>query len=267
MTPRTPARSFDAWAGDYDRYRPTYPDELFGLIGERLELPDGPEVADLGAGTGRASLAMARLGWRVTAVEPGIAMLEQLRAAAGREGLRIETREASAEATGLPAASVDVATAGQAFHWFDAPRAIAEMRRIVRPRGGVALFWNVRDPDRSAFVAAYHRLLEAYPAGDDAARYLRAGVASGRDATRRAVAAVEGFDGLELVELQHAVEMSADDFVGMAFTASYVRLMPADRQARFRTELTGLLERHGLSDGRFSLPYHIDCWITRRSDQ
>ena len=153
MTPTVErGRSFDAWAGEYDRYRPTYPDELFAFITRELELPEMPRVADLGAGTGRASIAMASLGWGVTAVEPGGPMLDVLRARAADEVLPIEPVRATAEATGLPAASFDLATAAQAFHWFDKPAALAEMARIVRPGGGVALFWNVRDENRSPFV-------------------------------------------------------------------------------------------------------------------
>jgi len=72
------ARGFDAWAGEYDRFRPGYPDELFDTIRERLGLSERPHVVDLGAGTGRASLAMAELGWRVTAIEPGHGMLDLL---------------------------------------------------------------------------------------------------------------------------------------------------------------------------------------------
>lgn len=69
MTAAVPrGRSFDAWADEYDRYRPTYPDALFALIARELRLPAEPRVADLGAGTGRASIAMAARGWRVTAV-------------------------------------------------------------------------------------------------------------------------------------------------------------------------------------------------------
>ena len=83
------ARGFDAWAGDYDRYRPTYPDELFEAIAQRLPIPRQPHVVDLGAGTGRASLAMAELGWRVTAVEPGRPMLDVLRGRAANQGLLV----------------------------------------------------------------------------------------------------------------------------------------------------------------------------------
>src|SRR5215212_6850036 len=110
------ARGFDAWAGEYDRYRPGYPQELFDAIAQRLPLPRHPLVVDLGAGTGRASLAMAAIGWRVTAVEPGKPMLDMLRARAADEGLLISTLQASAEQTGLDAASVDLVTAAQSFH-------------------------------------------------------------------------------------------------------------------------------------------------------
>ena len=105
------ARSFDAWAGDYDRFRPGYPEELFATIASRLELSDRPLVVDLGAGTGRAALAMAEMGWRVTAVEPGKPMLDVLRGAATNAGLLISTVQASAETTGLDPASADLVTA------------------------------------------------------------------------------------------------------------------------------------------------------------
>ena len=59
--------------------------------------------------------------------------------------------------------------------------------------------------------------------------------------------------------------MTPDDFVGMAFTASYVRALPADEQERFRTELNALLTRHGHVQGeRLTVPYRIDLWTARR---
>jgi SAM-dependent methyltransferase len=261
------ARSFDAWAPDYDRYRPSYPTELFKLIASKLQLPRPPLVVDLGAGTGRATLAMAELGWRVTAVEPGGPMLDILRTRATDTGLLVATVQAHAEETGLDPASVDLATVAQAFHWFDKARAVDEMARIVRPGGGVALFWNVRDESRSEFVAAYHALLEAEFGDADSGRYLQAGRATGRDATRKAFDGMASFERLELSELSHDLTMSADEFVGMAFTASYVRSLDADDQARFRDRIVDLLTQHGMTAGTFSVPYRIDLWTARRSDR
>jgi SAM-dependent methyltransferase len=261
------ARSFDAWAPDYDRYRPGYPGELFSRIVSNLALPVRPLVADLGAGTGRATLAMVELGWRVTAIEPGGAMLDILRARATDAGLVVATVQASAEATGLDPASVDLVTAAQAFHWFDKPRAVKEMARIVRPGGGVALFWNVRDEDRSPFIADYHALLAARFGDADTGRYLQAGRATGRDATRDAFASVTSFEHLELTELTHDIAMSADDFIGMAFTASYVRSLDTESQTAFGHQLSDLLARHRMTSGEFRIPYRIDLWTTRRSDR
>jgi SAM-dependent methyltransferase len=259
------ARSFDAWAGEYDRYRPGYPDVLFNEIWHRLELPVTPLVVDLGAGTGRASLAMAALGWRVTAVEPGKPMLDVLRAQAANQGLVLATVQATAEQTGLSPHSADLATAAQAFHWFDQAAAVSEMARIVKPGGGVALFWNVRDPDRSSFVADYHALLQRLFGEADTGQYLQAGRSVGKERTREAFEASEDFDPAELSELHHEAELTPEDFVGMAFTASYVRSLHSDEQGRFRDEVQALLARHGYGAGTpFTLPYRIDLWTARR---
>lgn len=258
-------RSFDAWAEEYDRYRPAYPDALFDLIARELDLPKRPQAADLGAGTGRASLAMAALGWRVTAVEPGAPMLEQLVARATSLGVVVDTRQATAEQTGLPSASADVATAAQAFHWFDKPAALAEMARIIRFSGGIALFWNVRDEQRSPFVAEYHRILERY-GGVAEGKYLQAGRASGRSGTREALEAAAGFEAPQLHELRHELPASASTFIGMAFTASYIRALDPAAQERFRAEALDLLAKHGHDgDEPFTVPYRIDLWIARRS--
>jgi SAM-dependent methyltransferase len=259
------ARSFDGWAGDYDRYRPGYPDELFWTIQRHLELPRRPLVVDLGAGTGHASLAMVALGWRVTAVEPGKPMLDVLRARATNEGLLISTVQATAEATGLDPASADLVTAAQAFHWFDQIAAVTEMARILKPGGGVALFWNVRDAERSPFVADYHALLQKTFGEADTGQYLQAGRPMGRERTRQAFEQGVGFGHLELVEVRHEMPMTPEEFVSMAFTASYVRSLPADQQDRFRMQVGALLGRHGHADARpFPIPYRIDLWIARR---
>jgi SAM-dependent methyltransferase len=261
----TRARGFDAWAGDYDRFRPGYPEELFETIEAKLTLPRQPHVVDLGAGTGLASLAMAGFGWRVTAVEPGRPMLELLRANATNQGLVVSTVQASAEATGLDPASADLVTAAQAFHWFDKASAMTEIARITRPGGGVALFWNVRDAERSPFLADYEDLLRRYMGTTDSGRYEW----EGPEATRHALAGSAAFGEPALVQLHQEVAMTDEQFIGMAFTASYVRVdHTPEEQDRFRIALAGLLGRHGLNDGRpFAVPYRIDLWIATRNDR
>lgn len=259
--PSVRARSFDAWAVDYDRYRPGYPDALFDEISARLSLPDRPAVVDLGAGTGIASAAMARRGWRVTAVEPGGPMLAALQARVERERLEVTPVQATAEQTGLPDASADLATAGQAFHWFDHLAAVHEMARVVRPGGGIALFWNMRDDTRSAFLAEYGRLLVAHEVKED----LRG---PGRHPdTRRWIAQAGGFDPSEFFQVAHVQRMTPDEFIGLVFTASYVRTRPEQVQAALRADVAALLERHAPGGGPIDVPYLVDCEIARRTGE
>jgi ubiquinone/menaquinone biosynthesis C-methylase UbiE len=70
--------------------------------------------------------------------------------------------DANAEATTLPAHSVDFVTAAQAFHWFDRIKAKREFARILKPRGWVVLIWNERRLDSTTFLRAYEDLLLRY---------------------------------------------------------------------------------------------------------
>lgn len=136
--PIAQARSFGQAADLYDAARPVYPAEaLAWLVG------DAPaDVVDVGAGTGLLTRGLIALGHRVTAVDPDPQMLAAL--TARTPGL-VAAIEGSAEALPLPDASADVITAGQAFHWFDRPKALPELRRVLRPGGVLAPIWNLRD--------------------------------------------------------------------------------------------------------------------------
>lgn len=139
------ARSFETVAAEYERYRPDYPEEALRWAAEQLGLAAGARVLDIGAGTGKLTRGLVALGFELVAVEPGSAMLEQLRSAVPEA----EAHESPAESIPLPDESVDAAFAGQAFHWFDRARAVPELHRVISSGGGLALLWNwwdERDP-------------------------------------------------------------------------------------------------------------------------
>ena len=140
------SRSFDGAAVEYERHRPDYPEHALRWAAERLGLGPGARVLDVGAGTGKLTRGLFALGFDVVAVEPGPPMLAQLRVVLPN----VDALDGPAEAIPLEDASVDAAMAGQAYHWFDPERAVPELHRVVRPAGGVALFWNWSGPARSA---------------------------------------------------------------------------------------------------------------------
>jgi len=154
-----PKERFSDRVDDYVRYRPDYPRPFLELLETECGLGRGRDVADVGSGTGMLTRLLLESGAQVIAVEPNSAMRAAAERSLGREP-RFRSVDGSAEATGLPDASVDLITAGQAFHWFDTVQARLEFSRVLRPRGWVALAWNQRKD--SAFNRDYLSMLEQY---------------------------------------------------------------------------------------------------------
>jgi ubiquinone/menaquinone biosynthesis C-methylase UbiE len=159
-----PKERFSNRVDDYVRYRPGYPAGLFEMLVREARLGAASVVADVGSGTGILTRGLlASCDARVLAIEPNAAMR-----AAGETALagdpRFESVDASAEDTRLPGASVDLVVAGQAFHWFDPPRARAEFARILKPTGMVALVWNQRrdSPLNRDYLEMLERLVPEY---------------------------------------------------------------------------------------------------------
>jgi SAM-dependent methyltransferase len=147
---------FTGRADVYEAGRPSYPPESLDALFAGLGDPTTLVVADLGAGTGISTRILTARVAKVLALEPNAAM----RAKAVPDP-RVDWIDGTAEATTLAEASVDVAAAFQAWHWFDHDTAIAELRRIVRPGGRLAVLYNERD-ERDPFTAALGEIFRTY---------------------------------------------------------------------------------------------------------
>jgi SAM-dependent methyltransferase len=129
-------------ARHYAAARPTYPSELFDALDELLghELA-GARVVDVAAGTGISSRQLAERGAQVVAVELSAAMLTEL--AASSPG--VQAVQGSGHALPLADDCADLITYAQAWHWMDPELALPEVRRVLRPGGVLALWWNQTD--------------------------------------------------------------------------------------------------------------------------
>ena len=156
-----PTERFTSRVDDYARHRPSYPAAAIGLLTERCGLGPGVVVADLGSGTGILTELLLRSGAEVFAVEPNDRMRAAAEAQLGHDP-RFRSVKGSAESTTLAAASIDLVVAGQAFHWFDPPRARTEALRLSRPGAWGALLWNERPPEATPFLADYEALLRRH---------------------------------------------------------------------------------------------------------
>jgi len=133
------AAVFDALAEAYGTYRLGYADEVYEVLAESGGILPGARVVDVGCGTGLVSAELVRRGCAVTGVDASSAMLVRARAREPRATFLL----ARAESLPFPDAAFDAATSAQAFHWFDQPRVLAELARVVRPGGIVAIWWKL----------------------------------------------------------------------------------------------------------------------------
>src|SRR4029079_3776282 len=242
------ARGFSRSADAYDRARPDYPPAAVAWLAERLGLWPGRTVVDLAAGTGKLTRPLAATGAEVVAIEP----VAEMRAWIGDAAAR--SLDGTAEAVPLPDASADAVTVAQAFHWFDGPAALAEIHRVLRPGGALALVWNRRpleDPVHAAIeriIAPHRRDAPAHRPGPsrvaaDAPRP-RAG------AWRAAFDATTLFGPLEERTFTHSRPHDADALADRVGSTSFVAALDDGPQADVIAAVRALA-----AEGPVELPY------------
>jgi SAM-dependent methyltransferase len=207
---------------DYDELRPGYAPDAVAWVAERGGLAPGLIVVDLAAGTGQLSRRFRPLGVDLVAVEPAANM----RAVLEERLPTVRVLEGTAESIPLDVGSVDAVVVGNAFHHFDRERAFAEITRVLRPGGMLALFW-------------------AWPLEEESLRYPGAReidevVESTRESCEIATAyrtwteppqAAEGFGPVERLEFPMTHVIPSDRLADLYATSSDVASLPAAARA------------------------------------
>jgi SAM-dependent methyltransferase len=138
-TERVRARVFGEVAEEYERVRPGYPAQLISDVAARVGGGDR-RALEVGAGTGKATLALAARGLAITAVEPDRAMADVLaRRAAGRSKVTIEVCAFEEYSPDRP---FRLLVSAQAWHWTDPATRWRRAAAALEPGGTLALFWN-----------------------------------------------------------------------------------------------------------------------------
>lgn len=241
MTFEQHARSFGSAADAYEHGRPGYPADAVDwavrgdVDGERPAPP--LRVVDVGAGTGKFTRALVGAADEVVAVEPDAAMRARLSAVL--PGVR--ALEGTGESIPLPDASADVVTFAQAWHWVDPATGAAEVARVLRPGGTLALVWNVRDETVpwSARLGEVITRPETRIAGYDGPEV---GAPFGSGAVRR-------FDWVH--------EQTRSELLDMVASRSYVIVLPDDERRALLRSVEELLDADPETAGRrtVSVPY------------
>jgi SAM-dependent methyltransferase len=221
------AASFGSVADEYERARPGYPDDAVRwLLGERPLT-----VVDLGAGTGKLTRQLVAARHDVVAVEP----LDEMRARLEAVVPEARALAGSAEAIPLSPESADAIVAAQAFHWFDHERAMPEIARVLRPRGVLALIWNMRD-DSVEWMARLSELLgsEGFQTGYSPVEVVaRSGL----------------FEPLEEATFPFSQRVDRETLRALVTSRSYVATLPAAEREELLETVDRLYEEVVEADG------------------
>ena len=131
-------------AAHYDS-RADYAPAALDYVVDAMRLAPGDQVADVGAGTGKLALPLARRHLQVSAVEPNDEM--RSRGIRNTAGLTVWWREGTGEETGLPPATFNAVTFGSSFNVVNQQAALQEARRLAAPGGWFCCLWNHRELD------------------------------------------------------------------------------------------------------------------------
>jgi len=239
------ARSFELVADVYERARPEYPAEAVAWLVAQLDLREGRTVLDLGAGTGKLTRALVQTGARVIAVEPGEAMLGELR----RVLPDVEALLGGAEAIPLDDDSVDAITVGQAFHWFRHDEAVPELHRVLRPGGALALVWNSRDQRR--------------PLQREISGLIKPLVPADRPPVGHSAQALESSDLFGSVEKRtfpFVQQLDAEAVAERIASVSFVAAAPPDARAELDRRLREIVASQG---GVVDFAYLTEVYVSR----
>ncbi len=246
------ALSFGSVAEDYEATRPGWPLEPFTRVLEHFAVRERPDVVDIAAGTGKLTRTLARIAGTLVAVEPD----PGLRAVIERVLPDVRVLDGTAEALPLASASADVACAGQAFHWFDLDRALAEIARVLRPGGILVAGWNLPAGDGDWYDVVVEYLHAANPHHHPA---------SARDWAPE-FAASTAYRGLFETESRHEQELDYAGFARLLGTHSAINVLPAERRAALIEEARAVAVEQGAfdPDGRCAIPLRCRLYALER---
>ncbi|MDH3634158.1 MAG: class I SAM-dependent methyltransferase [Gammaproteobacteria bacterium] len=243
-------RRFSDRVEAYIKFRPGYPPALVSTLLEKTGLDADAVVADVGSGTGIFTRQLLDQGLRVNAVEPNANMRRAAEALLS-EYPKFISIDAPAEHTGLADNSIDLVTAAQAFHWFNNEATKAELERILKPGGKLALIWNKRKISQP-FQQAYLGILNEY-----APEY---GKVNHMNLSEDDIAYYFADANMELLHFDSNQRLDFAGLMGRLKSASYCPAEDSPQYIPLVTELVALFDQYA-ADGVVDFEYDTQLYL------
>ncbi|MEV4838499.1 class I SAM-dependent methyltransferase [Nonomuraea sp. NPDC049486] len=243
---RQMAESFGVDTERYDRARPDYPDALVQRI---ITASPGPDIVDVGCGTGIEARQFLAAGCKVLGVEPDVRMAEFAR----RTGVEVET--ATFEDWDAAGRTFDAVVAGQSWHWVDPVAGPAKAAQVLRPGGLLAVFAHAYDPPpfvAEAFATVFQKVAPDSPLSAGSPRpaqdIYQAMFATFADGIRKTA----GFGEPEQWRFDWEQYYSRDDWLDLLPTTGALTRLPPDKLAEVLEGVGAAIDAIG---GSFTMAY------------
>lgn len=251
------AESFGSDPERYDRTRPRYPAAMVERI---IAASPGPEVLDVGIGTGIAARQFREAGCRVM----GVDVDERMAAASRQRGFDVEV--ATFEDWDPAGRLFDAVISGQAWHWVNPVSGAARAARCLRPGGRLAAFWNVFQPPpdvAQAFSDVYRRVLPDTPFSRGAASGLE-GYATILATTAEGMAAVDRFSEPEQWRFEWECSYTREEWLELVPTSGGHGQLPPGKLEDLLSGIGAAIDAVG---GCFVMRYLAVVVTAARSDR
>ena len=228
---------FGKTAQDYARHRAGFPPVLMErLTPFNIGLP-GQRVLDIGTGTGTLARLFALQGSDVQAIDPSPELLEQAQLLDQAADVEIAYSVGQAEKSGLKGGQFDIIAAGQCWHWFDAPAACHEIKRLLKPGGRILITHFDWMPLAGNLVEMTEELILKHNPN------WHMGGGTGLYPQWLKDLGNAGFTGLESFSLEVPVAYSHEDWRGrIRASAGVAASLSPDEVEAFDVELAGALQ-------------------------
>lgn len=163
MDNQTLRQIFDRRAEVYNEMRPSYPEGLFFTLINLTELEADANLLEIGPGTGQATKALAKKGFKITAVELGESLADVARRELASYPL-VEILTGSFEETKLPENNYDLVYSATAFHWIKPEFKYVKPHHLLKNNGHLAVIHthHVSDGDTDRYYYLTQPIYQKY---------------------------------------------------------------------------------------------------------
>ncbi|KGX91691.1 hypothetical protein N781_03900 [Pontibacillus halophilus JSM 076056 = DSM 19796] len=252
-------RTFDTIVGQYDRFRPGYPERLFDRIEEYGYMLPSFHLLEIGAGTGKATEEFVRRGYEsIDALELG----ERLSAFtahkfASYEGVRVINQ--SFEEWEGRAESYDIVYSATAFHYIEPLPGYMKVARHLKPGGTCAFFWTMVElPDTPVYREIGH-VYEQY--APHISKQEKPSIDEQIQLRKRLTEQSGLFQDIEVHTYDHPMTYSEEEYMGLMDTHSDHRMLPDEQKKKLYEGIRESIHRNG---GMIEKPQTVVLYLARK---